>query len=242
MSEVSVRKSIWRGFRYSARTVWMLFIALSLIINIALGITNFILQPIWRAAAVTTATSVVKAKAEIQERKAVAKTKAKEQAEARAQRSAAVASAVAAANAQAKANTKLVVANVRAKEKAKGRIRRVAVAVPMIGVAIAGGFEYANYTEWQSENPDGDFQQYGKETLEISKQVVDEVLQELPEEIRPSREKLLSTYIWLTGAEERAPEIDGSEQDVSTIDRWIEWVWGGQEEPAPVDPRTLANP
>ena len=105
MTKVSTQKRVWRGLHLSARSAWMLFLAVSLIANVALGITNFILQPIWRAAAVASTATAVKAKAEINERKAVAKAKAKEQAEARAQRTTAVASAVAAAKANTVAQT-----------------------------------------------------------------------------------------------------------------------------------------
>ena len=168
MNEATRSNRVWRNLRFSVRTIWMLFLAISLMANLALGITNFILQPIWRAAAVASTATAIRAKAEVQERKAVAKSKAKEQAKARAQRATAVATAIAATKVQSKAETKLAVANARAYEKAKGRIRRVSVAVPILGLAIAGGFEYADFTEWQKDHPDGDFQEYANETLEIS--------------------------------------------------------------------------
>jgi hypothetical protein len=59
MTEVSAKKQVWRGLRFSARSIWMLFLATSLIANVALGITNFVLQPLWRAAAVLSATAAV---------------------------------------------------------------------------------------------------------------------------------------------------------------------------------------
>lgn len=237
MNGTSSQKRIWRGMRFSVRSLWMMFLAVSLMANLALGFVNFVLQPVWRAAAVATATTAVKAKAEIQERKAVTKAKVKEQAKARAQRSAAIASAVTLAKAQANVDKKLAIAKVRAKEKAEGRIRRVAVAVPVVGVAIAGAFEYSDYLEWQADHPDGVFQDYANETLDVSMLLADEVLNELPEGLRPSREKLVATYSRLTGAETAKEEIP--EQDVSPEESWIDWLWGNQDEPAPVDPRKL---
>ena len=86
MTEVSAKKQIWRGLRFSARSIWMLFLATSLMANVALGVTNFVLQPLWRAAAVLSATAAVKTKAKIEERKAVAKAKTKEKSKGRIRR------------------------------------------------------------------------------------------------------------------------------------------------------------
>ncbi len=202
----------WRGLRYSVKTLWMLILAASLLGNIALGVVNFVFQPVWRAAAVASAVTAVKAKAEIlerkaiakvkanaeiQERKAVAMAKAKEQAEARAQRSAAIASAVATAKVQAIAVNRASTAKAVAREKAKGRIRRITVAVPLAGTAFAAGFEYFEYQEWKQENEEGDVQQYLDETLDVSMRVLSEVLDELPETIKPSQEKWLERYNWM---------------------------------------------
>ena len=104
----------------------------------------------------------------------------------------------------------------------------------MVGAAIAAAFEYSDYSQWQAEHPNGDFQDYTKETLEISGQVMEEVLGEIPVELRPSREKLLATYSWAIGAE--PVDKSDSEYNVSTVNTWINRLWGDQEEPMPEEP------
>lgn len=76
--------------------------------------------------------------------------------------------------------------------KAKARLRRVMVAIPIIGIGLAAEFERRDYTQWQGENPDGTMQQYSCEVATYSAEVVDEVLQELPETVRPSRATVLN--------------------------------------------------
>jgi len=80
------------------------------------------------------------------------------------------------------------------KAKAKARIRRVMVAVPAVGTIVAIAFEAEDYAEWQEKNPDGTFADYSCEVATSSAEVVDEVLQELPELARPSSDTVLS---WL---------------------------------------------
>ncbi|MDE0537258.1 MAG: hypothetical protein OXH94_00855 [Rhodospirillales bacterium] len=85
------------------------------------------------------------------------------------------------------------VAKTKAREKAKARIRRFAVAgaaaVPMAGMlagpAIAGSFEVADFNNWKTNNPEGGFADYACETGEAGAELVDEVLRELPEPMRP---------------------------------------------------------
>ena len=66
------------------------------------------------------------------------------------------------------------------------------VAIPVIGIATAAAFEYGDYQEWQADNPDGDFGDYSCEVAVLSAEVVDEVLQDLPEATRPPRDVVLS--------------------------------------------------
>lgn len=73
-----------------------------------------------------------------------------------------------------------------AREKAKGRLKRVVVAVPGVGLLAAGGFEAYEYNQWQEENPDKGATDYGCEVAQTSAEVMDEVLLELPENLRPS--------------------------------------------------------
>lgn len=97
----------------------------------------------------------------------------------------------ASAAAAAIANRKAIAAAV-GRTKAKARLRRALVVVPVAGIAAAVAFEREDYLEWKEENPDGDLQDYGCEVSSISAEVVDDVLQDLPEQIRPSRDWLLS--------------------------------------------------
>ena len=73
-----------------------------------------------------------------------------------------------------------------AKQKAKGRLKRIVVAAPIAGIAAAAAFEVHAYNEWKNENPCGTVEQYGTEVTVDTSEVIDEVLQELPEYYRPS--------------------------------------------------------
>ena len=99
--------------------------------------------------------------------------------------------AASAAIAQTKAVTKAV-ARTKAREKAKARLKRVLVAIPIVGIASAAAFEYGDYREWQGDNPEGDFSDYSCEVAVLSAEVIDEVLQDLPEATRPPRDMVLS--------------------------------------------------
>lgn len=61
-------------------------LTVSLLANVALGIVSFVLQPLWRAAAVTSAVAAHEVKSEIEERNAIAKARSKEKAKARLKR------------------------------------------------------------------------------------------------------------------------------------------------------------
>jgi|GEM_PF-530936 len=76
--------------------------------------------------------------------------------------------------------------------KAKARLRRALVVLPIAGIAAAVAFERQDYLEWKQENPDGDVEDYGCEVSAVSAEVIDEVLQDLPGQVRPSRDWLLS--------------------------------------------------
>lgn len=97
------------------------------------------------------------------------------------------ASAAAAAIAHRKAIAAAVL-----RTKAKARLRRALVVVPVAGIAAAVAFEREDYLEWKQDNPDGDLEDYGCELSAVSAEVVDDVLQDLPEQVRPARDWLLS--------------------------------------------------
>ena len=104
--------------------------------------------------------------------------------------SAQVATATANAAAAAVAHRKSL-AKAVSKTKAKARLRRMLVAVPVVGTGAAVAFEAQDYQEWQTNNPDGTFADYSCEVAELSAEVVDDVLQDLPETLRPSRDMVL---------------------------------------------------
>ena len=79
-----------------------------------------------------------------------------------------------------------------AKAKAKWRVRRVLVAIPAVGTVAAFAFEAQDYYAWEAENPDGTAAEYACEVAELSAEVVDAVLQELPEMTRPSPDTVLA--------------------------------------------------
>lgn len=73
-----------------------------------------------------------------------------------------------------------------AKAKAKARLRKAIVAVPFVGVGAMAYFEEQDYREWKELNPEGTRQQYACEVASLTAEVIDEVLQDLPEAVRPS--------------------------------------------------------
>lgn len=86
----------------------------------------------------------------------------------------------------------LAVTKTKAREKAKARLKRVLVAIPVVGIATAAAFEYADYQDWLEDNPDGDFGAYSCEVATLSAEVIDEVLQDLPEGTRPPKDAVLT--------------------------------------------------
>lgn len=110
----------------------------------------------------------------------------------------------ASAAAAAIANRKAIAAAVL-RTKAKARLRRALVVIPVAGIAAAAVFEREDYLEWKEDNPDGDLEAYGCEVGAVSAEVVDDVLQDLPEKVRPSRDWLLSR---MPDCDEPAPVAD----------------------------------
>lgn len=103
----------------------------------------------------------------------------------------AVAAAVASTRAKMLVKRKKAVARAVLKTKAKARMRRVMVAVPLAGIAAAAAFERQDYLAWKEDNPGGDLNAYSCEVAQLSGEVVEEVLAELPEQVRPGRNMVL---------------------------------------------------
>ena len=91
----------------------------------------------------------------------------------------------------ATAVTSKAVAKAVMKTKAKARIRRAVVAIPVVGLGAIVYFEERNFKEWKTDNPEGTRQEYGCEVVDSTAVVIEEVLQELPESVRPEPETVL---------------------------------------------------
>lgn len=91
---------------------------------------------------------------------------------------------VAQARLQERAKARLEVKKAITKTKAKARMRRAVIAVPLVGIAAAAWFEKTDFDEWQVDNPDKGKYDYVCEISTSSVEIVDEVLQELPSELR----------------------------------------------------------
>lgn len=106
----------------------------------------------------------------------------------------------AAASAAYKVDKAQAVTKTKARERAKARIKRFAIAgaaiVPVVGMgaapAMVAAFEKAEFDDWQEENPNQGFGDYACETGDITAEIIDETLQELPESLRPSSDKVSS--------------------------------------------------
>jgi hypothetical protein len=75
--------------------------------------------------------------------------------------------------------------------------------IPVVGIAAVGYFEEQEYKEWLISNPDGSRQDYLCEVASMSSEVIDEILLELPEMIRPSK----------TAISDMMPKCDGQEDN-----------------------------
>ena len=92
-----------------------------------------------------------------------------------------------------------------AKTKAKARLRRAIVAVPLVGAGAIAYFEKQDYREWLEKNPEGTRKQYACEVASLTAEVVDEVLQDLPQMMRPAPETVLG-YVPECNEEAEVPE------------------------------------
>lgn len=81
-----------------------------------------------------------------------------------------------------------------AKTKAKARLKRVVTMVPVAGIVAGVYFEERDYSEWLVENPGGTRTKYLCEVGELSSEFLDDVLADLPKQVRPSQE-MLSEFV-----------------------------------------------
>ena len=76
------------------------------------------------------------------------------------------------------------------KIKAKARLKRIITMLPIAGAAAGIYFEESEFQEWLIDNPNGKRSDYLCEIAEITSEIIDEVIDALPQSIK-SGEKLL---------------------------------------------------
>ena len=77
-----------------------------------------------------------------------------------------------------------------AKTRAKARLKRALVMVPIAGIAAGAYFEEQDYREWKQQNPSGSRQDYACEVAALTTEVLDELLEEIPDNLRSSGKRL----------------------------------------------------
>ena len=76
------------------------------------------------------------------------------------------------------------------KIKAKARLKRIITMLPIAGAAAGLYFEESEFQEWLIDNPNGKRSDYLCEIAEITSEIIDEVIDDLPQSIK-SEENLL---------------------------------------------------
>ena len=76
------------------------------------------------------------------------------------------------------------------KIKAKARLKRIITMLPIVGAAAGIYFEESEFQEWLIDNPNGKRSDYLCEIAEITSEIIDEVIDALPQSIK-SGENLL---------------------------------------------------
>jgi hypothetical protein len=76
------------------------------------------------------------------------------------------------------------------KIKAKARLKRIITMLPIAGTAAGIYFEESEFQEWLIDNPNGKRSHYLCEIAEITSEIIDEVIDDLPQSIK-SGENLL---------------------------------------------------
>jgi uncharacterized membrane protein len=76
------------------------------------------------------------------------------------------------------------------KIKAKARLKRIIIMLPIAGAATGIYFEESEFQEWLIDNPNGKRSDYLCEIAEITSEIIDEVIDALPQSIK-SGENLL---------------------------------------------------
>ena len=78
------------------------------------------------------------------------------------------------------------------KIKAKARLKRMITMLPIAGAAAGIYFEESEFQEWLLDNPGGTRSDYLCEIADITSEILDEVINDLPQSIKPNK-KLIET-------------------------------------------------
>ena len=78
------------------------------------------------------------------------------------------------------------------KIKAKARLKRMITMLPFAGAAAGIYFEESEFQEWLLDNPGGTRSDYLCEIADITSEIFDEVINDLPQSIKPNK-KLTET-------------------------------------------------
>jgi len=73
------------------------------------------------------------------------------------------------------------------KIKAKARLKRMITMLPFAGAAAGIYFEESEFQEWLLDNPDGTRSDYLCAIADITSEILDEVINDLPQSIKPSK-------------------------------------------------------
>ena len=78
------------------------------------------------------------------------------------------------------------------KIKAKARLKRMITMLPFAGAAAGIYFEESEFQEWLLNNPGGTRSDYLCDIADITSEILDEVINDLPQSIKPNK-KLIET-------------------------------------------------
>jgi len=73
------------------------------------------------------------------------------------------------------------------KIKAKARLKRMITMLPFAGAAAGIYFEESEFQEWLLDNPDGTRSDYLCAIANITSEILDEAINDLPQSIKPSK-------------------------------------------------------
>jgi len=73
------------------------------------------------------------------------------------------------------------------KIKAKARLKRIIIMLPFVGAAAGVYFEESEFQEWLLDNPGGTRSDYLCEIADVTTEILDEVINDLPQSIKPNK-------------------------------------------------------